>query len=293
MVVRQLLKRGDFAAWVDVEPLGKAQSYTAILSILREVFNELDEIIRHKRGRFSAWRKALSAIEGQLSGDINNLVEPLRKGIAEITKSLDRNIYVFLDDAHYIGVKYQPLLYDVIFRILKGNRGWLKIAAVRNLAKTFDNAQNIGLQVNQDLEEISLDLTLENPGAAREHLIKIMGSFLNRCGIRKRSELIGGAAIDRLVWCSAGVPRDFLQILNLAIHEARESKRQRISVQDINLAVGKFSDRKLQDLDEEAPEVSAQLKECLKVIQQLCLDTNRTNAFLAKNDIQEAAEKVA
>lgn len=89
-------------------------------------------------------------------------------------------------------------------------------------------------------------------------------------------------AIERLVWCSAGVPRDFLWLFQTAMQHALQNRRGRIGVQEVNLAVGEFAQAKMTELAEDSTENSDDLRELLENLQHKCLDELRSNSFLVK-----------
>jgi len=112
--------------------------------------------------------------------------------------------------------------------------------------------------------------------------VAILEKFLTSCGIRRRVSLIPDAAIERLVWCSAGVPRDFLWLFQTAMQHALQNRRGRIGVQEVNLAVGEFSQAKMTELAEDTTESADDLRELLENLQDKCLTELRSNSFLVK-----------
>jgi len=214
--------------------------------------------------------------------DLKSVLPRIREEIRAFTRNARSQLYVFLDDSHLVSPDLQPLLFDAVYAVLKGAGGWLNIAGVKHLTVLYNSGQKIGLQMPNDAQPIDLDLTLTDPPAARDHLVAILEQFLNSCGIHRRASVIPGAAIERLVWCSAGVPRDFLWLFQTAMQHALQNRRRRIGVQEVNLAVGEFAQTKMAELAEDTTESSDDLRGLLDNLQHKCLDELRSNSFLVK-----------
>ena len=126
---------------------------------------------------------------------------------------------MFLDDYHVLDEESQPQLLHVFHGVLKGARGWLKVAGLRTRLNAYDPATRKGLQVPGDAQEISLDFTLVDPATAENHLRTILQGFLQVVGVTSESQVIHEAPFRRLVWANAGVPRDFLQMFAASLEQ--------------------------------------------------------------------------
>ena len=226
-----------------------------------------------------------SLAEKLLAGEIQvqRIASTLRRSIQKLTSSCDSDLFVFLDDFHLIQSSWQPGLIEVIHGALKGVRGWLKIAGLQSLLKHYDPKTRQGLQTPGDAQVISLDLTLVDPEAARDHLRKILASFLSLVGIEKSTEAIADQAFKRLVWANAGVPRDFLQMFAASIEHAARADRTKVEITDANLAIGELGQKKMSELDDDARNEEGQLRELLRAIEEYCLGKKKINAFLIRS----------
>jgi hypothetical protein len=167
---------------------------------------------------------------------------------------------------------------------LKGSNGWLKVAGLSALLNTYTPSPRQGLQVPGDAQFISLDLTLENPEAADRHLRAILESFLKAVGYPLSGAVIPEPAFRRLVWATAGVPRDFLQMFARAIEHAQRNRHTTVTLSDVNMAIGEFGQQKMDDLLRDARNEAGTLKEFLAKLETLCLDKSRVNAFLVRSE---------
>jgi hypothetical protein len=202
-----------------------------------------------------------------------------------LTQATGNHAFVFLDDFHLIEQGRQPDLLHSLHGVLKGANGWLKVAGLSSLLNVYSPASRRGLQVPGDAQFISLDLTLENPEAAERHLRAILESFLKAVGYTLSSTVIPEAAFRRLVWATAGVPRDFLQMFARAIEHAQRNRHSTVTLSDVNIAIGEFGQQKMDDLLRDARNEADALKMALSSLETLCLDgEDKVNAFLVRSE---------
>jgi hypothetical protein len=211
----------------------------------------------------------------------------IKRALRKLTRATKHHAFLFLDDFHLIDHDAQPKLLDVLHGALKGANGWLKVAEVSALLNTYSPSPRQGLQVPGDAQFISLDLTLENSEAADRHLRAILESFLKAVGYQLSSAVIPEAAFRRLVWATAGVPRDFLQMFARAIEHAQRNRHTTVTLSDVNMAIGEFGQQKMDDLLRDARNEAGRLNEFLAKLETLCLDKSRVNAFLVRSEDSE------
>lgn len=289
---RKVMDLGHLPVWVDLQPFRSRTDLQVCVEVLHEILQDLSS----KTATLSPGpggdlgeglqktQKLRDKGDSIKETDLRKVIPDLQRFVKRLTSSPGRNVYVFLDDAHLLGREVQPLVFELVFSVFKGAGGWLKIAGVRNLLHLYESSTKTGLQHPNDIQFISLDLTLTNPDAARKHLTDILDSFLSLCGIDKRGWVIRKTAIDRLVWCSAGVPRDFLLLLERSIGFGLEARREVVGVQEVNIAVGEFGQQKMRELDEDTSQGGQELRESMDRLAVAALDQYRSNAFLVMQD---------
>ncbi len=211
-------------------------------------------------------------------------VPQLRRNIQDLTRRTQSNAFVFLDDFHLLALDEQPKLLHLIHGALKGANGWLKVAGLRSLLNWYSPRTREGLQVPGDAQQISLDLTLENPEAAEKHLRAILEEFLGAVGYAVSNDVLPAAAFRRLVWANAGVPRDFLQMFARAIEHARRNRHSVVTLSDVNVAIGEFGQSKMDELGQDARNSAGDLRKMLKLLESYCLDDEKKNAFLLRSE---------
>ena len=208
----------------------------------------------------------------------------IKRALRKLTRATKHHAFLFLDDFHLIDHDAQPKLLHALHGALKGSNGWLKVAGLSALLNTYSPTTRQGLQVPGDAQFISLDLTLENPEAADRHLRAILESFLKAVGYSLSSAVIPDAAFRRLVWATAGVPRDFLQMFARAIEHAQRNRHATVTLSDVNIAIGEFGQQKMDDFLWDARNEAGTLKDLLAKLETLCLDKSRVNAFLVRSE---------
>lgn len=216
----------------------------------------------------------------------------IKRVVGKITAAAKVNFFVFLDDFHRIDSAAQPEILNFLNGALKGAAAWLKVAGVRSLTNYYSSSTRRGLQVPGDAQEISLDLTLENPEAAERHLKAILQSFLAAVGYAFSERVLPEAAFKRLVWANAGVPRDFLQMFARALEHSRRNHHSSVTVSDVNIAIGEFGQKKFQEMRDDARQDLERIDVMIQALEKYCLDTNKINAFLIKSEDSEERKLV-
>ncbi len=221
-----------------------------------------------------------------LTGEIPTAKIPItiNRALKMLTNTISSNAFVFLDDFHLIDLESQPALLHLLNGALKGANGWIKVAGLSSLLNVYSPNTKHGLQVPGDAQFISLDLTLVNPEAAETHLRAIMDGFFAAVGYTQSRSIIPDAVFRRLAWANAGVPRDFLQMLGNSLEHAQRNRRSSITLSDVNMAIGEYGQRKIDDLQRDARNDEGSLRSMLTKLEALCLEENQVNAFLIRSD---------
>ena len=144
---------------------------------------------------------------------------------------------------------------------------------------------HIGLQVPHDAQTIKLDYNLTMPDKAAGHIEGILDAHAEYCGLPSvRFICTSGDVLSRLVWVSAGVPRDALSMFAQAMTKGTAEGQSLVSVTNVNVAASEMISQKLKDLQVDAPEgtVEGDLADSLERIKDFCIKKERKNAFLAE-----------
>ncbi len=286
----ELLKESDaIIAVMDVQAYSMLTGDELFREVLLDILRKfIDEVSRF------AERKAVGLDISTLEQTKNELgshqlsptaaIPRIKRCIQSITKETRSSVYLFLDDFHLINWDWQPRLLHLLHGAFKGADGWLKVAGIRSLLNYYSSVTREGLQVPGDAQIITLDLTLENPEAAGSHLRAILEQFLKGVGYSGLSAVLPENAFIRLAWATAGVPRDFLQMFARALEHARRNNHTVVTVSDVNVAIGEFGQRKMDDLTQDARNSEGELREELGRLEEYCLDEKGTNGFLLSSE---------
>jgi hypothetical protein len=161
--------------------------------------------------------------------------------VRQVLGAASGNIFIFLDDFHVIDGTLQPKLLAFLYAVARGNNVFLKISAIETLTKAWDPKNRTGLQEPHDAQTIKLDCNLTMPDKAEAHVEGILDAHAVYCGLPSvRFLCICKHVLSRLVWVSAGVPRDALNMFAQAITKALTAGRNRVSVTDVNIAASEI-----------------------------------------------------
>ena len=294
LAYHRIVRDSNVPVWLDLQAYSGRNDEGVILEVVREIFVEaIAAVQKHFAGiDTGALHSAIQDISrcmgrqqnGATKEDVHTLIPEIRLKTRQFTSNAKKNLYIFLDDAHLISPELQPKLFDHVHSVFKVSGGWLKIAGVKNLLRLYDQSNNVGLQYPGDVQHISLDLTLVDPAAARDHLSGVLKQFSSTCGLKQTRQMIPDRAIDRLVWCAAGVPRDFLLLFERSVAFAVQHRRRRVGVQEVNLAVGEFGQQKMSELEQDTGEEGVLLRQALELLQTAALDDSKSNSFLIRQN---------
>jgi hypothetical protein len=205
--------------------------------------------------------------------------------------------FLFLDDLYHIRRSDQPQLLDYFHRIAKGNNLWLKIGTIRHRSQWYLHGDPpVGLKLGDDADEIDLDLTLEKYSLAEDFLAAILKNLVRECSAPPIDQFVADGAVNRLVIASGGVARDFLGIFRRSIDEALERRQRdpshyrgpKIGAEDVNLAVGKYGELKLEEFKRDTLEDQQNLEQAFRRIRSFCTERANANCFLLDQDANDS-----
>jgi hypothetical protein len=291
-VRRQVETSGALTLWVNVQSMRSLSPEHAFLSVATRVC----EVVEHY---FSSWKAAAqsAAMAREARGRTLDLIKEMQPTahmlgllINDIQVLLNRfgtessrDLFIFVDEIHYLGMPGQPTFLDMLHSISRDNPVWLKIAGIKHQTRWFMDNPPIGLQTTHDASIINLDITLENPSRAKNFLVSILQTYAAEAQISATSSVISNAALERLVIASGAVPRDFLLLCANSIQVARERpKAKTAGVQDVNAAAGISAKTKLQELEDDAASSFGSAKariDCLGVIRIFLLNESAATYF--------------
>lgn len=274
--------------WVDMQVYNRRNDIGVILDVLREILSQVEPFGSNPL-EAEALLEKLASLEGKdiALNQVQTLLPRVRRYLGGIAQ-LKGNITIFLDDFHVVDPTLQPDLLANIYAVTRGNRIHLKISAIETLTKNWDAATRSGLEIPHDAQVIRLDYNLTMPEKAREHIETILDSHAVYAGLPSISVMTDHKkrVLDRLVWVSAGVPRDALNVFSQATTKATIEGNRGVTVTNVNAAASEMADVKLRDLELDASGTFEPPVDLLNEIKDFCVKQHHKNAFLVerKND---------
>jgi len=270
--------------WVDMQVYsGRQDSSVAIdlfLHILKEVAPKLSASAAI--GELKSTLEEMRLVEVMDEVKLRKLLPRIREVLSEFG-NLNQTLMIYLDDYHVIGKAIQHRVLDFLYSVTRGNNIYIKISAIESLTQTYDSATKAGMQIQHDITVINLDYNLTMPEKATEHITSILDAHASYCGLPAiRSLCTSTDALARLVWVSAGVPRDALSIFSQAMTRTALSNGRKVSVSSVNIASSETVNVKMKELDADASEDAVALKDLFQGLQDFALKQNRKNAFLVE-----------
>jgi hypothetical protein len=99
---------------------------------------------------------------------------------AALPKEL-HTLHILVDDFYLVRRPEQPDVVDYLHRLLRGTHAYLKLGTIRHRTTLRRHEeQTIGVELGQDVEEISLDRTLETFKDTQEYLVSMLDELGQR-----------------------------------------------------------------------------------------------------------------
>lgn len=199
-----------------------------------------------------------------------------------ITDSRYKRGAVIIDDFYLFHRSVQPDIVDYLHRLLRGTDLYLKLGTVRHRTTLMRHAgQAIGVELGQDVEEISLDRTFEDVDSTKDFLRLMLDSMCHQVGLAEGPTFISPDGLLHLTLASGGVPRDYLNTLVEAITAARALGQQRVTPRTVYRGAGRLSYRtKLRNLREDVASDAASIERVFTDLATFCLREERKTGFL-------------
>ena len=273
------------SAWIDMQVFERRQDNGLIADILAALLDQLKLLLEVKDSQLL--HKCTQEV--QIMQDESDITESgIRRRLPilrSLLATLPEDLFIFLDDFHLVVRDMQPKLLGILYAIIRGSRVYLKISAIESLTRLYNVVSQEGLQVPHDAQTILLDYNLTLPEKALTHITGILDAHAKYCGLSSiRSLCTSDDVLNRLIWVSAGVPRDALNLFAQAMSKGSASTRSKVAVTDVNVAASELGSRKEAEVYADVPEASEEsdLKETLASLREFCVKDQKRNAFLVE-----------
>ncbi len=239
---------------------------------------------------------AADSTHGRTSRFKERKVDVLERHLSDYKKAVSEAIrgssksraYVLVDDFYLISRQWHPDVLDYLHRLLRDTELYLKVATIRHRTQLLRNhPQTIGVELSQDIEEITLDRTLEDLQATETYLGQMLASISKKAGIDNLMDVnFNPEALQALTLTSGGVPRDFLNIFVNAVEASvGEGKTKWLTPKYIYKGAGRLAyQTKLKNLREDANGDAEGLDRLLADLLTFCLREKKKTAFLISQE---------
>lgn len=282
----RLLSKDQLAVWINMQTYRHETAYRSLLAVIERIcdlvqihFNDSQRIptVLADSQRLGEEVQRLLSKETVSEAKTRQLIPKTQRLLRKFSDTADAAVFLFIDDFHYLERSTQPLFLDMLHGCVRDVPAWLKIATIQHLSRWFESSTQLGLQSGHDATIVDLDLTLQDPNAAKEFLEKVLSVYCLHCGISSLADVFSKQnALDRLVLASGAVPRDYLTLCSTSLQEARGRSRARlVGAQDVNKAAGDAKQRKLDELEDDAAATEGESRlvvDALQKIRRFCID---------------------
>lgn len=299
----QIESTGGTVVWVNIQSLRELGSLKAFLNVVQRIC-ELPKTLHKYRPEAPKSVALANDLDAKVKGllaqrllrrrDCAQVIADAQRMINLICAERATDLYIFIDDVHYLEMQSQPVFLDLLHGITRDAAAWLKVAGIKNQCRVFSDNPPVGLQIGHDAALISLDITLEEPKKALHFLASVLQAYLSSAGIGNRSGVVANPSLERLVLASGGVPRDFLLLAARSIQIARQRTNARtVGIQDVNVAAGDAGKQKRAELEDDAASSIGQAKprlSALEVVRAFAIDEHHFSFFRVNFRDKEALQ---
>jgi hypothetical protein len=235
--------------------------------------------VKTKRGR-----EVTTTFQSKKLDHLERHLQDYKEALRSSIKGKWPTVFILVDDFYLIKKDLQPYVVDYLHRLFRGTDAYLKLGTIRHRTQLrVHEGQTIGVELAQDVEEISLDKTFESFEETNSYLHSMLAE-MGRVGHKDMdvAALFNNDAPRALTLASGGVPRDFLNILVDAIDiSVRAGKSDRLTPTYIYKAAAQHSYKsKLANIQEEAGYDAEALSKVYADLVSFCLKERKKTAFL-------------
>ncbi|MCZ8312989.1 MAG: ATP-binding protein [Magnetospirillum sp.] len=280
-------RNGDPFSWVAMQAFARGRDIGVVAEVCAEILNGISDK-RNFGEEIASIAKSLDDLaerseRDDISRSLDREMLKIRRVISRIATQ-EKPFTIFLDDLHVVAQELQPHVLGYIYKFSRGNNCYIKASGIDQFSRAWDNELQTGLQVPGDAVQLHLDRNLTQPQKSKEHIVGILDSHAQFCGLPDISYLSGDDVLSRLVLVAAGVPRDAMSLFSKAISKASAKSQRRVSLTSVNIAASDMAEEKLKEIDVDSGGTTLELRGMLEEVIEFCVKRNRKNAFLMRSD---------
>jgi hypothetical protein len=234
----------------------------------------------------------LQQIASRLSSEFATLVK---------RASQDKAI-AFIDDFYFVRIDDQADVLDYLHQVVKSTGIWLKVGGVGTRMRPFrDSDPPVGMQPNQDIDQLTIDVTLSDFSTAQRFLERMMDGILAPLGLTTAQLFTDTARTRMVLACGGAVARDYVTLTGAALDAAVERLNKiaapthqtlvNIQTEDVNLAARQRVNRKEdEELNQDAGADAQALKDRWRDICDFALAQGNSAFVLIRQQDLESSD---
>jgi hypothetical protein len=234
----------------------------------------------------------LQQIASRLSSEFSALVK----------RAAQHKAVVFIDDFYFVRLNDQADVLDYLHQVVKSTGIWLKVGGVGTRMRPFrDSDPPVGMQPNQDIDQLTIDVTLSDFSTAQRFLERMMDGILTPLGLTTAGLFTETARTRMVLACGGAVARDYVTLTGAAIDAAVERLSKvsaptsdtlvNIQTEDVNLAARQRLNRKEdEELNQDAGTDAQKLKDRWRDVCDFALSQGNSAFVLIRQQDLDSAE---
>lgn len=283
--MRRARQKNQPYSWIAMQTFASRADNGVIPAVLSAVLYELKNTtlesaeIEELQSEFN--RLGEKAPNKSTLQDTDRLIPRMRRLFSKLS-STSAPLTIFLDDIHVLDSDMQPLILAYLYKVCRANKTFMKISGISQLTNLWNSQTQTGIQPPHDAQIMNLDQNLTMPDKSRDHIVSILETHAQYCGLPSIKYLAGDDVLSRLVLVAAGVPRDSLNLFSTAISKALAKNEKLVSITSINASASEMAEEKIKDIDRDSSGDQNAIRGLLAEVREFCVTTERKNSFLVE-----------
>jgi hypothetical protein len=283
--MRKAVQKKQPNCWIPMQTYAGRRDPGVVPGVLSAILHELGkfnidiEECKHLVTQLDAISEK-SAIETILA-ETDRFIPRIRRLISKLV-STNFPLTIFLDDIHVVNPDMQPQILAFLYKVCRANSSFMKISGISQLTNLWNSATQTGIQPPHDAQIMNLDQNLTMPNKSRDHIVSILDTHAQYCGLPNINYLAGDDVLARLVLVAAGVPRDSLNLFSTAISKAKARDQKLVSITSINASASEMAEEKLKDIERDSSGDQNAVRRMLSEVREFCVNKERKNSFLVE-----------
>lgn len=153
---------GHVTAWINAHTLRRLGISSAFLAIAEVTLNSIVQHAGSSQGEsYERLRDVKARImqlraEGSVSSVVlGGMVAELNRSLRAVLRAGIVRLSLYIDDFYLVPESEQPHLLDCVAGMLRDCDGWIKVASIERLTRSFEPSSRIGIEVPHDASKLT------------------------------------------------------------------------------------------------------------------------------------------